>query len=195
MDEMQTPQKQKEVEEASPKRKSYLLVLIAFVVMAITLIIGLLIGYAVGLSASKSEDEISLSKDNFEYIEYDYDEPSLPPKYRQSFSIRIEKDTISIKPKYSDDVPDWKSFTLTENDINEILNAVKNIDFNKKYSEDIGCTGGVTKALTLKTKTSEFKVDIYVCSITSANETLELDAAISVITSKVPDSEKGLMRD
>jgi len=200
MKEMQTtqaPQKAEVVKEEKPKGsgKSILWVLVVIGLLAITLIAGLVIGYAVGYNSSKSADEISLSKDTLEYIEYDFGDSSVPPKYHRSYKIRIMEDTISITVDSYGDILNEKSFPLAENDLNEIINAVKNIDFNKKYSENEGCTGGVTKALTLKTKTSEFKVDVYVCGGLSKNDMLELDAAAAVITSKIPDFEKELMRD
>lgn len=70
MDEMQTGQK---VEEAKPKGM-FLVIIVA------SLVVGLLIGYAVGLSVNKVSDQISLTKNDLEYIEYDYDQPSFPQK-------------------------------------------------------------------------------------------------------------------
>lgn len=135
-------------------------------------------------------------KTNFEYIEYEYGDSSVPPEYHRSFKIRIDKDKLSIKVDSYGDILNEKEFPLSEKDFKEILAAVKKINFKKKYPELVGCTGGVSKSFTFKTSASELHTSIYFCGgKPSEKATLEVDTAAKIIVSKIPDFEKQLMRD
>lgn len=125
------------------------------------------------------DKKIKFSKKDIEYIEYEYGDSSVPPEYHRSYKIRVGGLSLGIVVDSYGDIINIQSFRLTEGDIKEI-------NFTKKYSSLTGCTGGVSKTITIKTQTDAFKTTIYYCGgKPSEKQTYEVDEFAKMLISKI----------
>ena len=139
--------------------------------------------------------KIKFSKKDIEFIEYEYGDSSVPPEYHRSYKIRVEGLSLGIVVDSYGDIINKKSFKLTEGDIKEIFQSLNKINFTKKYPSLTGCTGGVSKTVTIKTQTDAFKTNIYYCGgKPSEKQTFEVDEFAKMLISKIPNFSEVLKR-
>jgi hypothetical protein len=141
------------------------------------------------------DNKIKFSKKDIEFIEYEYGDSSVPPEYHRSYKIRVEGLIIDIVVDSYGDIINKKSFKLTEEDIKEIIKSLNKINFTKKYPSLTGCTGGISKTITIKTKTDELKTNIYYCGGEPSEKiTSKVDEFAKMLISKIPKFSEVLKR-